>query len=100
MLEIQQAKGTFNRLVEQGRKQEALEFLDTYRDKVVAASLSGAVQQKLGELATMRRRVIEMTNLSQEKKDQLLERLDDQQVILARRFLEVTGETRPQASRP
>ena len=100
MLEIQQAKGTFNRLVEQGRKQEALEFLDTYRDKVVAASLSGAVQQKLGELSTMRRRVIEMTNLSQEKKDQLLERLDEQQVILARRFLEVTGETRPQASRP
>jgi len=58
------------------------------------------MQQKLGELATLRRRVIEMPNMSQEKKDELLERLDDQQTMLARRFLEATGETKLQVSPP
>jgi hypothetical protein len=100
MLEIQQAKGTFNRLVEEGRKKEALEFLDTYRNKLIASSLSGAVQQKLGELATVRRRVIGLPNLSQEQKDKILERIDDQQVLIAQKFLSITGETKPQAARP
>jgi hypothetical protein len=100
MLEIQQAKGTFNRLIQEGRREEAQQFLDAYRNKIVAASLSGSMQQKLGELSTLRRRVIEMPNMSQEKKDELLERLDDQQTMLARRFLEATGETKLQVSPP
>lgn len=74
--------------------------MDAYRNKVVAASLSGAMQQRLGELATMRRRIVEMPNMPQEKKDEILERIDDQQIMLARRFLEVTNETKPQADRP
>jgi hypothetical protein len=100
MLEIQQAKGAFNDLVQQGKREEALEFLGKYREKVIASSLSGAVQQRLGELSTMRRRIIEAPNLSQEKKDKLLERLDDQQTLIAQRFLAVTSETKPQADRP
>jgi hypothetical protein len=100
MLEIQQAKGTFNQLMQQGKREEAQAFLDAYRNKVVAASLSGAMQQRLGELSTMRRRIVEMPNMPQEKKDEILERIDDQQVMLARRFLEITNETKPQADRP
>ena len=100
MLEIQQAKGTFNQLMQQGKREEAQAFLDAYRNKVVAASLSGTMQQRLGELATMRRRIVEMPNMPQEKKDEILERIDDQQIMLARRFLEATNETKPQADRP
>ena len=100
MLEIQQAKGTFNQLMQQGKREEAQAFLDAYRNKVVAASLSGAMQQRLGELSTIRRRIIDMPNMPQEKKDEILERIDDQQIMLARRFLEATNETKPQAARP
>lgn len=90
MLEVQQAKGTFDRLRQEGRTEEAREFLDEYRSKIASASISGSAQQRLGELAAMKRRVMGMPNMSQEKKDELLERLDAQQVMIARRLLSVT----------
>jgi hypothetical protein len=100
MLEIQQAKGTFERLLMEGKREEAKEFLEQYRNKIAASSVSGAVQQQLGTLAAARRQVISMPNMSQEKKDELLKRIDDAQYKMSRRFLDVTGETTPPASQP
>lgn len=96
MLEIQQATGTFKRLLESGKKAEAMEFLEEYRNKVAAISVSGAVQQKLGELAKYKRMVIETPKLTTEQKDVLLERIDQQQYEIARRFVDLTERTRPQ----
>ena len=95
MLEIQQAQGTFKSLAESGKQEEAKAFLEQYRNKVAAASLSGTVQQQLGELAKAKRQVIASPRSTAEK-DELLAKLDKAQYELAKRFLAVTGETRPQ----
>lgn len=95
ILEVEQVQGTYKRLAESGKKEEAREFLDKYRNKLVSASLSGEVRQQLGELSKIKRQVLE-SNRTTAEKDELLERIDDRQYRLAQRFLSVTGETRPQ----
>ena len=95
ILEVQQVQGTYKRLAESGKKEEAQEFLDKYRNKLANASLSGEVRQQLGELSKIKRQVLE-SNRTTAEKDELLERIDERQYRLAQRFLSVTGETRPQ----
>ena len=96
MKEVQQATGTFKRLVESGKRAEAMEFLEEYRNKIAAISVSGAVQQRLGELAKYRRLIIETPKLTTEQKDVLLDRLDTQQYEIARGFVNLTERTKPQ----
>jgi hypothetical protein len=93
MQEIQQMKGTFNKLIEEGKKDEAKDFLKENVEKVSAASMSGSVQKQLGELAKYRRQVIASPRLSTEQKDKLLEKLDAVQVKIARNFITVTDRT-------
>ena len=57
MKEIQQVKGTFNDLVEKGKRAEAMAFAQEYSEKLAAASISGSVQKRLGELAALERQV-------------------------------------------
>lgn len=100
MLDIRQAAGTYKRLVQEGKKEEAVAFRDEYMNRIAAISVSGRVQQKLGELSAMRRRVVDAPNMSTERKDELLEKLDNQREMLAKQFLQVTDRTRLQASQP
>jgi hypothetical protein len=93
MLEIQQATGTFKRLLESGKRAEAKEFLEDYRSQIASISVSGAVQQRLGELAKYKRMVIETPKLTTEQKDVLLEKIDAQQYEIARRFVDLTERT-------
>ncbi len=95
ILEIEQAQGTYERLRDSGKKEEAEAFLEKYRNKVVAASLSGQVRQQLGELAKLRRQVLD-SNRTTAEKDELLDKIDERQYETARRFLSFTGETKPQ----
>jgi len=95
ILEVEQVQGTYKRLAESGKKEEAREFLDKYRNKLASASVSGEVRQQLGELSKIKRQVLE-SNRTTAEKDELLERIDDRQYRLAQRFLSITGETRPQ----
>lgn len=93
MLNIQQTKGTFNRLVEQGKTAEAREFAQEHADKLAAASVSGAVQQKLGEFAKYRRQIEASPKLSTEQKDEMLAKIDKAQTEYARAFLKATDRT-------
>lgn len=95
ILEIQQIQGTFDRLVDSGKREEAKAFLDQYRNKLTATSLSSAVQKDLGEFAKLRRMVLD-SNKTTAEKDVLLDRIDNAQYKLASKFLSFTGETRPQ----
>lgn len=100
MLDIQQATGTYKRLVQEGRREDAKAFRDEYINRIAAASISGAAQQRLGEMAAMRRLVIDSPRLSQERKDELLEKIDKQRELYAKRFIQVTDRTRPPAAQP
>jgi hypothetical protein len=90
---IQQTKGTFNRLVEQGKTAEARAFAQEYADKLGAASVSGSVQQKLGEFAKYRRQIVASPTLTTEQKDEMLARIDKAQTEYARAFLKAVDKT-------
>ena len=95
MQEIQQVKGTYNRLVSEGRRAEANAFAQEYATKLSMASTSGFVQKQLGEFATQERRVIAHPTMSQEEKDKRLAQLDKAKLAYARRFLAASERTIP-----
>ena len=90
MLEIQQAKGTYKHLMQEGRREEAKQFLEENRHLISKASMSGRVQQQLGEWASLRRRVLDSATMTQEQKDERLDRLDQLSTRYAERFLQAT----------
>jgi hypothetical protein len=89
MEEIKQVKGTFNRLVEEGRRAEALEFAQNYSNDLSMASISGRLQQQLGNIAKLERQIKAHPTMSTEEKDERLKRLDEMKVKLSRQFLGV-----------
>ena len=93
MLDIQQTKGSFNRLVEQGKTAEARAFAQEHAEALGAASVSGSVQQKLGEFSKYRRQVEAAPRLTTEQKDELLARIDKAQTDYARAFLKAVDRT-------
>jgi hypothetical protein len=100
MLEIQQAKGTYDSLIQRGKKEEAAAFREEYIDKISSASVSGSVQQKLGELSKLKRQVESAPNLSAERKDELIKRIQTQQNDMAERFLQISDRTTRQTAQP
>jgi hypothetical protein len=93
MLDIQQTKGSFNRLVEQGKTAEARAFAQEHAEALGAASVSGSVQQKLGEFSKYRRQVEAAPKLTTEQKDEMLARIDKAQTEYARAFLRAVDKT-------
>ena len=92
MQEIRQTKGTFNKLIEEGRRAEAQAFAQEYSTKLAAISVSGSVQKRLGELAKIERQIKASPNMSTEEKDERLAQLDKTKVALARQFLAATDQ--------
>ena len=92
MQEIRQVKGTFNDMVAKGQRAEAMAFAQEYSDKLAAASLSGSMQKRLGELAALERQIKSAPGLTTEQKDAQLERLDKLKTALARQFLSITAQ--------
>jgi hypothetical protein len=93
MNNIQQTKGTFNRLVEQGKAAEARAFAQEHAETLALASVSGSVQQKLGEFAKMRRQIEAAPKLTTEQKDEMLARIDKAQTEYARGFTRAVDKT-------
>lgn len=93
MQEIRQTKGTYNKLIEEGRRAEAQAFAQEYSSKLAAISVSGSIQKRLGELAKVERQIKASPTMSTEEKDAKLEQLDRAKVALARQFLAVTDRT-------
>ena len=93
MTEIQQTKGTFNRMIEQGKQAEARAFAQENADMLAAMSISGSVQQRLGELAKRRRQIEAAPRLTTEQKDEMLKRIDQAQTELAMQFLRRVDKT-------
>jgi hypothetical protein len=92
MQEIRQVKGTFNDLVEKGKRAEAQAFAQEYSDKLAAMSISGSVQKQLGELAKIERQIKSSPSLTTEQKDARLAQLDKIKTATARQFLAVTAQ--------
>ncbi len=92
MKEIQQVKGTYNDLVEKGKRAEAMSFAQEYSEKLAAASVSGSMQKRLGDLAAMERQIKAHPTMTTEQKDMQLARLDKLKVALANQFLTISAQ--------
>lgn len=92
MNDIRQVKGTFNDLVDKGKRAEAMAFAQEYSDKLASASISGSVQKRLGELAKLERQIKSSPNLTTEQKDTRLAQLDKLKTATARQFLATTAQ--------
>ena len=95
MLEIQQARGTYKEMRATGNDEGAERILNTLQGDLVSGSLSGRVQQRLGEFATLRRNVLK-SQMTQEQKDEVLKRIDTARENYANQFLKVVERNRLQ----
>jgi hypothetical protein len=95
MLEIQQVKGTYNKLIESGKRAEAQAFAQQYSNQLALASTSGSVQKALGEMSKQERFIRNNPKLTTEQKDAALERLDKMKVAYARQFISLADRTTP-----
>lgn len=95
MLEIQQVKGTYNDLIEKGKRAEAQAFVQQYANQLALASTSGSVQKALGEMSKQERFIRNNPRLNTEQKDAALERLDKMKVAYARQFISLADRTTP-----
>jgi len=84
MEEIKQAKGTFTRLVEQGKQAEARAFAQQYATELAMASTSGAVYKRLGELSKQERAIKASANMDTAQKDEAIKRIEQAKIKLAR----------------
>jgi len=87
MLEIQQIKGTYNRLVQSGQRAEAIKFAQENANEIALMSVSGTVQQRLGALAATERKIKASPYMTQQQKDERLKRLYEAKMRIADRFL-------------
>jgi len=87
MQEIKRIKGSYNKLVEEGKRAEAQEFAQGYANDLAQTSISGRVQKQLGELAKQERAIKASPTMPTEEKDRRLEQLDKMKVQIARQFL-------------
>ena len=96
---IQQVKGTFDDMVAKGRVAEARVFMQQHIAEMALVSVSGSVQKQLGELAKQERMIRAAPKLSTERKDELLERLDQIKTKIARGSMAVYERTKDRTDR-
>jgi len=90
MLEIQQAKGEYTRRLQSGDRAGAKEFLEEYRNLIASASVSGSVQQKMGEFFKMERAVRATPNMTEEQKTERIKKINEMRRLYADRLLTVS----------
>lgn len=93
---LRQVKGTYTRLMEQGKKAEAQAFANQYVNQLALSSTSGAVYKQLGLIAKQEQMVRSSPKMSTAEKDARLEKLTQMKASLAKRFIALADRTTPQ----
>lgn len=96
MHQIQQAKGTFDKMIQEGRRAEAQEFAQRYAGDMALATTSAAAMKRLGEIAKYERMVKASPTMSQAEKDLRLEQIDKIKTTYAKSLLTASERTRHQ----
>jgi len=88
MKEVQRASRTYKKLIEEGRLDEAREYLDDNVYKISAVSFSGAFQQRMGEITRAERRIkaAPESTMSPEEKRKELDELRKIKIDLSQMF--------------
>ena len=96
MTQIQQAKGTYNKMLEKGRRAEAHAFAQNYANQLSMATTSGQAEKYLGTIAKQERMVAASPTMTTEQKDARLEQLHKMKEDYAKRFLAFAERKAPQ----
>ena len=96
MTQIQQAKGTYNKMIEEGRRAEAHAFAQNYANQLSMATSSGQAEKYLGTIAKQERMIVASPTMTTEQKDARLEQLHKMKEDYAKRFLAFAERKAPQ----
>lgn len=68
---VSRAKGTFDKLVKEGREEEAMRFAEKYADQLSRAELAAGSKKKLGDMTKLEQQVRTSGMSAQEKRETL-----------------------------
>jgi hypothetical protein len=91
--EIQQYKGAYNKLIQDGKPEEAAKFANENASVLAASSMAGYMKKTLGEMSKQARMIKSSPQMTTEQKDAELENLYISQLALSRNFLKVAEGT-------
>lgn len=85
---IQQARGTYKKLIEEGKPAEAMAYARENAKLLSMASFAGSFKQRMGELAAAQRRIEAMpeSEMSSTRKRELLEQIRTAQITLSKQL--------------
>jgi hypothetical protein len=99
--EIQQKQGTYKRLIEEGKLQEAQDYVKKNISDVGMAKYAGSFRQQMGEITKTERAIkaLPATQMSPSEKRKQLDELRDLKIQMAQNFKVVREQIERQASR-
>jgi hypothetical protein len=86
MEEINKAKETYNKILDEGREQEAEAYMEANADMIAMGTLAGRFRKRMGDLTSQERMVRSDSTLSAGEKRELLDELRKEKIDLAKSF--------------
>jgi hypothetical protein len=86
MEEVVRAKETYKKLVEEGREEQAEDYLDANADVIGMGSLAGKFRQQMGKLTQQERAIRADSSMSGAEKREALDELRQAKIDLAKMF--------------
>jgi hypothetical protein len=93
MQEIDMARKTYKKMLGEGRTEDANAYLASHRSDINLSQMAGAVENKIGKLAELRRSIEARPNLTTEQKDAQIKNIIAAQNRLAQTMLTAYAQT-------
>ena len=93
MQEIDMARKTYKKMLAEGRTEDANEYLALHRSDINLSQMAGAVENRIGKLAELRRNIEARPNLTTEQKDAQIKNIIAAQNKLAQTMLTSYAQT-------
>jgi len=93
MQEIDMARKTYKKMLGEGRTEDANAYLASHRSDINLSQMAGAVENKIGKLAELRRSIEARPNLTTEQKDVQIKNIIAAQNKLAQTMLTSYAQT-------
>lgn len=84
--EFQQAKSTFNKMLEEGRTADARTFAQKYATEIAATSIGGSFRQSMGELAKLKRAIAGSKEMTPDQKRDKIAQIRQLEIKLSQRI--------------
>lgn len=86
MQDVVQAKQTYNKMLEEGRDDEAQAYVDSNADLIAMSSMAGKFRQQMGVLTKQERAIRAATGISGKEKREALDEIRQMKIELSKEF--------------